>query len=104
MKHQLITLKYRGKEKDILLYSRGEDYKKYEISARGFEPYMFVPENSPIEPSPFHLKTELGYKTIYGESVVKLTVTDPMAVEKWRPSFSTHFEADIRFVRRFLID
>ena len=112
MRYQFIKGSYQS-DGTIKLFARGEDGKKYEKSIIGFRPYFYVPAGSFIPPHVNHLSTEVGYTFIYGESLVKLVMNDPTDVGKrnsqgeevgFRSKFTNHFEADIPFIRRFLID
>lgn len=104
MKGQLISLQYEGKSKDILLSVRCEDGSRKVLHVINFEPYFYCDADAQIPQSRYITKTEYGFKSLFGKDVVKITATDPLAVEKLRHSFQNFYEADIKFVRRFLID
>ena len=104
MRGQLITLRYRGKEKDIDLTVRDENFHKRHVYAKNFQPYFFVEENVEIPSYSEHISTEPGFKSIFNKPLVKLVCENPISVERWRQSFSTVYESDIKFIRRFLID
>lgn len=76
----------------IDIYVRGEDNKKYKLTIEDFRPYFYVPN-------------EYGEHTaIFGESITKQYVRDPSDVPKERIKYHQTWEADIPYVRRFLID
>jgi len=90
MKSLYICGNRRGSLIDI--YVRGEDNKKHKLTVTDFRPYFYVPN-------------EYGEHTaIFGESVTKQFVNDPSDVPKERLKYSETWEADIPYVRRFLID
>jgi DNA polymerase elongation subunit (family B) len=97
-------LHYQHRDKTIVIFARDENNRKQRIVVNGFEPYLLVPEDSELPSSPLIVRTEYGFKSIFGEPLVKVYVQDPSAVPKLRESFTKVYEADIPFVRRFLID
>ena len=105
MKYHIITVDYDA-SKGIILYLRGEDYKKKAIIVGGFRPYFFVQEDSEIPEryNKYVVSVDYGYKGLFGENLKAIVVTQPTDVRKMRDSFEKHYEAAIRFKRRFLID
>lgn len=90
MKGLLVSGHRRGSLIDLWL--RGEDNKKYHITVNDFKPYFYV-------------KNDYGeFNSIYGESLTKIFVKDPSDVPKERMRYTNTWEADIPFVRRYLID
>lgn len=76
----------------INLWLRGEDNKKHRITINDFKPY-------------FYISNDYGeFNGIYGESLTKIFVKDPSDVPKERMRYTKTWEADIPFVRRYLID
>lgn len=63
-------------------------------------PYFYVHAHDKI---PIEMKVEEGYKTITGTPVKKMYVRVPSDVPKMRDKYR-HFEADILFTDRYLID
>jgi len=90
MKALYICGNHRGSLIDI--YVRGEDSKKHKLTIIDFRPYLYVPN-------------DYGESTaIFGESVTKQYVNDPSDVPKEREKHFHTWEADVPYVRRFLID
>jgi DNA polymerase elongation subunit (family B) len=57
-----------------------------------FYPYFYVPDpNGP-------------YRSIFGEPLSKVVAPDPSKVPEMRSKYPKHYEADIPYTRRFLID
>lgn len=103
MKYQFVRGLYE-KDGTITIYARNENGKKEKITVFGFQPYFFVPADVSIPDDERIESIERGYKGIYGEELQKIVVKKPTDVRDMRGSFAKHYEADIRFVRRFLID
>ncbi|MCW1309516.1 MAG: DNA-directed DNA polymerase [Candidatus Nanoarchaeia archaeon] len=82
-----------GKEgSDIILYVRTQEGERKRFKIRGFRPYFYVPDSNG------------SYLSIFGDRLRKIELKDPSAVPKSREKFEKHFEADIPYTRRFLID
>ena len=81
------------KNKNIVhLWIRTEDNRKVKVIVHGFRPY-------------FYILSELGdYKSIFGETLDKIVLEDPSDVPKYREKYDKTYEADIPYVRRFVID
>ena len=108
MKGQVVVVDYNPKA-GLIFWLRGEDGKKYKLRVYGFRPYFFVLENESFKGIPNDILklvtgTETGYRSLYGERLRKIYVKEPTDVPKVRKFFSKHFEADIRFKRRAMID
>ena len=69
-----------------------------------FEPYFYVPTGDIQEDFGIISQTPSHLKSIYGDELDKVVTRQPFYVGEIRDKFSKHFEADIPFVRRFLID
>jgi len=76
----------------IYLYVRGEDGKKYKLTITDFKPYFYVEDPSG------------SYTSIDGKRLRRIKVDRPGDVPEVRSQFSKHYEADIRYTQRFLID
>ena len=82
----------RGQCREIHLYLRCEDKTKRHVVVNGFSPYFYAP-------------SKLGlYHAIDGEIVERIEAECPQDVPKLRENFPKHYEADIPYARRFLID
>jgi DNA polymerase elongation subunit (family B) len=104
MKFQLITIFYDYNKKYITLNARAENGSAYAIHVLGFEPYFYVKQGEKVDLGNGITHMQRGYKSIFGEDLVRVYTDSPSDVKKRRGDFSRHYEADIPFVRRFLID
>ena len=104
MKNQLISGNYDYDDNTITLFSRDENNKRRETKIIGFEPYFFVPEGENIDSKKIISRSKAEIKSIYGDKLDKIVTNKPKSVGEIREDFSKHFEADIPFVRRFLVD
>jgi len=107
LRGQIVVVDYNSKI-GLIFWLRGEDGEKYRLIVSGFKPYFFIPSNSfprlPDEVIKLVTGIEPGYRSLYGEKVKKVYVRQPTDVPKVRKFFSMHYEADIRFRRRAMID
>ncbi|MBU2613801.1 DNA-directed DNA polymerase [Patescibacteria group bacterium] len=103
MIYNFITGNY---DKDhINIYAREENGEKKKFEILGFKPYFFVPDKDYIPHNNNTVNVEdSDVVSIYGEKLKKITMRTPTDVRDFREKFVKHYEADIRFVRRFLID
>ena len=101
MKYQFVNISYDGK---MLLTGRSETGQRKTFKVNGFEPYFFVAENDMDFADEAIVNIETGYKSLFGADLQKITVKEPYVANRLREYFSKHWEADIKFVRRFLID
>ena len=74
------------------MWIRSEDGRKGKVFVDDFFPYFYVPDANG------------EYRSLFGERVRKIVVRDPSEVPKEREKYEQTYEADIPFVRRFLID
>jgi len=79
--------------KDIYLFGRNKDGKKYVKKDTTFKPYFYIPTEKESE-----------YKSIFGENVKKIHVNHPGLVPKEREKYPKHFEADVVYTNRYIID
>jgi len=91
MKFRLVKAK-RGERNYVVLIARGEDGKKYKFTVTNFFPYYYV------------LDANGQYKSLFGERLRKIVKQNPDEVKREREKYSKHYEADIPYARRFLID
>jgi len=103
MKWMLINGEYDGAN-NILLYCRNEKGDKDVIKVLGFDPYFYVPSGEMAEDFSIISQSPSELKSIYGDELDKVVTRQPRDVKEMRAKFSKHFEADIPFVRRFLVD
>jgi DNA polymerase elongation subunit (family B) len=96
-----------GVEQPIIhLFGRQADGTAEHVRVLGFEPYFYVPAAGLSERSldrPEVVRTEPGYTSIRGEALVRVYTRTPRDVGSIRDAFD-HFEADILFPNRLLID
>ena len=107
--HQVnYTLEYDGGDEQPLihLFGRDEGGDAVTVTVRGFTPYFYAPTDS-IAPDDLDdsaiLDTEDGYRSIRDEELTRIYARTPRDVGTIRDRF-THFEADVPFPSRFLID
>ncbi len=124
-----ITYKIQGDSVAVLIFGKTEDGKRICVLDDSFEPYFYVlpkkredieklrPEVEAIklsrdDYSSFVKRTEVLKRKLNGKlaDIIKVTVNNPKAVPPLReeiaknPAVQELFEADILFVRRYLID
>jgi len=105
-KGQFITGNY-NQDHSITVWYRNEKGVKDFIRVVGFEPYFYVLANSFIPDDDRYKEVLPGYTGLYGEDLWRLVVSDPGSVPELRKPFikhGKHFEADVTFVKRLLID
>ena len=90
----------------IHIFGRDTHGKAVRLDVTGFRPYFYVPadqaENTPIPPQAT-LETGSVYRSIRGEQLRRLFTQRPTDVREVRERYR-HFEADIPFATRFMID
>ncbi|MHC1626319.1 MAG: DNA-directed DNA polymerase [Methanoculleaceae archaeon] len=91
----------------IHIFGRDAGRRAVHIQVNGFRPYFYVPERD-LEgralPDQVTGVDDDLYQTIHGARVRRLYTRRPVDVRDIRGNFSEHFEADIPFTTRFLID
>jgi len=76
----------------IILVLRDQNLQKRIVEVIDFRPYFYIPY-------------EMGeFTSIFGEKLRKVYVKDPSEVPNERSKYSKHYEADIPYTRRFMID
>ncbi|MGA2121305.1 MAG: DNA-directed DNA polymerase [Methanoregula sp.] len=90
----------------IHVFGRDAQAKAVRLDVTGFRPYFYVPadqaESTPLPPQ-VTLETGTTYCSIRGESLRRLYTQRPGDVRDVRERYR-HFEADIPFATRFMID
>jgi len=115
MNYQLIKPVYDGAE--VTLVARGEDGKKYMLSDPTHKSYFYLREDQTLHPSPRIIAVEyadgrnrhdwIPFPTggnIRGEPVKRIFVRSPTDVPELRELYDNPLEADIKYLRRYLID
>lgn len=107
---QHLNMSYNRRNSDINLFGRNEK-GKYGFTIEGFEPYFYVNEEEVIPEIPEIKRSMPGFKSWDYEDLnndylptTKIFTRVAPDVSKIRNKFKTHYEADIPFTRRFMID
>ncbi|AXG09637.1 DNA polymerase domain-containing protein [Haloplanus rubicundus] len=90
----------------VHLFGRTSDGTAEHVRVLGFEPYFYAPTASLDDDDldrDVITRTETGYESIRGEELTKICTKTPRDVGNIRDEFD-HFEADILFPNRLLID
>jgi len=90
----------------IHVFGRDERGKAVRLDVTGFRPYFYVPaDQADGPPLPYQVTPETGtrYQSIRGEPLQRLYTQRPGDVRDVRERYR-HFEADIPFATRFMID
>ena len=90
----------------VHLFGRTPDGDAEHVRVLGFEPYFYAPTASLDDDDldrDVITRTEPGYESIRGEDLTKICTKTPRDVGNIRDEFD-HFEADILFPNRLLID
>jgi len=95
-------VEYVSKNNSIYLFGRDADKKRRTIKVGGFRPYFY--STNRIQDDAVIKIEKSDVPTFDGKEVYKITVSKPADVSRLREQSDRHYEADIPFVRRFLID
>ncbi len=91
----------------IHIFGRDTSGRAVKIDVTGFRPYFYVPAGL-VEgrslPQEVDLEPGTTYRSIRGEPLRRLYTRRPSDVRNVRDMFSQHYEADIPFATRFMID
>ncbi|WP_129114995.1 DNA polymerase domain-containing protein [Halegenticoccus tardaugens] len=90
----------------IHVFGRTSDNEPVHVRVLGFRPYFYAPTDGLTDEALDRdsiTGTEDGYRSIRGESLTKIYGRTPRDVGRMRDDFD-HYEADILFPNRFLID
>jgi DNA polymerase I/DNA polymerase-2 len=102
------TLEGQGREEYpvIHVFGRTPDNEREHVRVLGFEPYFYAPTGTLSDEQLDRdavTRTEEGYRSIRGEPLTKICTRTPRDVGRIRDDFE-HYEADILFPNRLLID
>ena len=105
--YQFIKGRY-NRDRSITVFAIDEK-QSYKIKVVGFPAYFYVPYNDPIPDDDDIEEIVEGYIHEDGFPVKKIICSSPSVVhskkgKSLRSQFTQHYEADIPFIRRFLID
>jgi DNA polymerase I len=90
----------------VHVFGRTEDREAEHVRVLGFEPYFYAPTEGLDDDAldrDVITRTESGYESIRGEDLTKICTRTPRDVGQIRDEFD-HYEADILFPNRLLID
>ncbi|MCX6696990.1 MAG: DNA-directed DNA polymerase [Methanoregula sp.] len=90
----------------IHIFGRDTEGQAYRIDVTGFKPYFYAPTDQVMgtgQPARVTLEPSTTYRSIRGESLRRLYTVRPGDVREAREQYR-HFEADIPFATRFMID
>ena len=91
----------------IHVFGRDASGRAVRIDVTGFRPYFYVPADQVEKRSPpsgVELEPGTTYRSIRGEPLRRLYTRRPGDVRTVRDDFRQHYEADIPFTTRFMID
>ncbi len=89
----------------IHIFGRDTGGSAHRIDVTGFLPYFYVPEEQigQTHPPQVTVEPDMTYRSIRGEKLKRLYTVRPGDVREVRERYR-HFEADIPFTTRFMID
>ncbi|EHQ35676.1 DNA-directed DNA polymerase [Methanoplanus limicola] len=90
----------------VHIFGREESGKARHIQVTGFRPYFYAPKEAVQEawlPGGYDRDLSGNYISIQGEKLGRIITAKPGDVREFREGFK-HFEADIPFATRFMID
>ncbi|SFR41238.1 DNA polymerase I [Halogeometricum rufum] len=90
----------------VHVFGRTRDDETEHVRVLGFEPYFYAPTDTlddELLDEAVITRTEEGYESIRGEELTKICTQTPRDVGQIRDQFE-HYEADILFPNRLLID
>ncbi|MEM3426095.1 MAG: DNA-directed DNA polymerase [Thermoproteota archaeon] len=85
-------VKIKNYGNSLVIWGRDENYEKKSLNYNRFRPYFYVPDSK---------GEHVGYD---GIRLRKVVVENPEDVRKIRNTFTKHYEADIPYTQRFMID
>lgn len=89
---------------ELIEFSRDETGKKHMRVIRDFKPYFYVNAEEMIPDDYRITSVETGHKSLTGRDVKKVFVQKSKDVASVRGLFDVHYEADILFTQRYIID
>jgi len=103
------TIEGRGRDETpiVHVFGRTADGDAEHVRVTGFQPYFYVPTDT-VDPDDLAtydaiVDYERGYESIRGDDLLRLYGRTPRDVGQVREEFD-HYEADVLFPNRFLID
>jgi len=107
IKYYFIKCEYKIEEELPIIYLWGrnlESQEKVIFKVSGFEHYFYVPESAQVPKIPQIKRVQSGFKSIFGEPCKKIVVGIPDDIRDIKSNFSKTFEADLKYIPRFLIN
>jgi len=104
------TVEGRGDDERpvVHVFGRTPDGDREHVRVRGFDPYFYVPtadvDEAELEREDRVTGWEHGYESIRGTELTRITGRTPRDVGQIRDRWEEHYEADILFPNRLLID
>ena len=105
---RLITLE--NQSNTVIMRVYGEDGIRYNVRVDDFYPYFYVlyddfwNKKDSLSKMKDVMDFEFGFKSILGKDLVKIVCKYPNAVKEVRKKFKETWEANVTFVRRFMVD
>jgi len=92
-----------NREPHLRLLGRNEDKTKMDLLVKGHKPFFYVlkSEEDKID---FFCEKVNGFKSIYGDDLIKIIVDNPWDIRELKLKFSKSFEADIKYPIQFLVE
>ena len=87
----IVSSYHPPRSRDIVLHVRCEDGLKRRIVVRGFKPYFFIEGGNDA-------------KSIFGQDLKRIEAEFPEQVRELRSKYFRTYEADVRYVLRWMID
>ena len=94
---------HRAKDKALILWGKTAEGDKVCFTIEDFDPYFYVLAEDTVNDDDI-VDCQWDFQSLYGDEVRKIIVKVPDDVPLLRDKFTKHFESDIPFARRFLID
>ena len=87
----------------IHVFGRSKDGAPHRLDVVGFHPYFYISKSQSVSVPPDLRTEDNNYVSIHKEKLVKVYTKKPSDVKDIREKFK-HFEGDVLFTQRFLID
>ena len=95
---------HRGPGCSVVVHARDEEgCCKEEFYFNRFRPYFYAPEDENRSDDAI-TGSKLGFVGLHGEKLKRIYLKNPSDTPRVRDLFTRHWEADIPYARRFLID
>ncbi|MEE9215644.1 MAG: DNA polymerase domain-containing protein [Thermodesulfobacteriota bacterium] len=107
MAYQFETGQYNHYNRSIVVWARQDLKTRYQFEVTGFEPYFYILEHETVPEDPRIKRVEEGeFIDLWGNKLKRVFTHDPLQVKQLRDDrlFERTWEADIRYVLRFIID